>query len=488
MIFISRLGYLVITLLILSGSLISEDVQAKERPKLDHHVVVLKDGSNPEEVASAYGIKIARSYHHALRGFSAKLNNKVLKQLSRDPKVLLIQLDQAVRPFGVQSLNQDSNWGLDRIDQRTASLDSEYQSRSTGAGVTVYVIDSGVVANHEEFMTDQGSRVVSTVDFSGTIDSDPFCPDGHGTHVAGIVGGKTVGVAKDVHLVSVRVLDCGGNGTTSSIVAGIDWVIKSHSSPAVANISLGGPVDRAIDLAVQRLIAAGVSVVAGAGNWKNNACNISPARVPNVITVAASDRDDSRWYWSNFGPCVDLFAPGVGIVSAWPYPNAQSFQSLDGSSMAAPFVSGAAALYLENYPHASPIEVRNALLETTTKNVIRDAISQNSHLLYIGEDIQTIRRDVVAPARVELIWPKEGGTILADNFFEVQAEAFDNRSISKIQFFVDGILAGVAKEPPFVTQIKISHRKKTPIIWAVAYDQSRNATASNPVKVHLKLK
>lgn len=468
--------------------LATRDAQGTTKPLLEQHVVVLKDGIHPEKLANEYGIKITRSYHHALRGFAAILSTQTLNRLSRDPRVSLIQKDQPVHSLGVQSLNDGSSWGLDRVDQRTPTLNSEYHSTSTGAGVTVYVIDTGVLSDHDEFLTETGSRVISAIDLSNANDFEPYCPDGHGTHVAGIVGGKTYGVAKEVNLVSVRVLDCGGNGTTSTIVAGIDWVTENHHSPAVANLSLGSVGDRVIDLAVQKLIASGVTTVTAAGNSRSDACLSSPGRVPNVINVAASDRDDSRWLWGDYGRCVDLFAPGVDILSAWSYPTPQTFITLSGSSMSAGFVSGAAALYLQRHPEASPIEVRNALLQQSTKGVIGDARSQNAHLLYVLEEDQATKRDVIAPEKVTLISPQEGTTLITNDLIEFKAMAQDDRSIKKVHFYVDGVLRGLAKEAPFVSRIKIEGHKKTRTIWAVAYDSSGNATASSPVKVYIQLK
>lgn len=469
-------------------ALITNIAQAQVKPILDRQVVVLKKGVDPEQFVQEYQIHVSRFFHHVLLGFSARIPDQTLDQLSRDPRVQLIQKDQSFQTRGVESQNDGSSWGLDRIDQRSSMLDSEYRTHATGAGVTVYVIDTGVLATHSEFQTEKGSRVISEIDLSDPLEFEalhPFCPDAHGTHVAGIVGGNTYGVAKEIQMVSVRVLNCRGEGSTSAIVAGIEWVAKNHRKPAVANLSLGGPIDRAIDLAVQNLVASGVITVTAAGNTRYNACISSPGHLPNVINVAASDRDDSRWFWGDYGRCVDLFAPGVDILSAWRYPTSDTTTTLSGSSMSTAFVSGAAALYLERHPTASPIEVRNALLQQSTKNVITDARSKNAHLLYIHEETQPSKKDVLAPIQVQLVAPQAGQTLIANETFEFKAQAIDNGTIKKVQFFVDGILRGVSKQVPFVASIQIGGRKKIRTVWAVAYDRFGNVTASNPVKINI---
>ncbi|HET9517897.1 MAG TPA: S8 family serine peptidase, partial [Actinoplanes sp.] len=269
-------------------------------------------------------------------------------------------------------------WGLDRIDQRSLPLSSSYESRSAAA-VTAYVLDTGVRVGHAEF----GGRARNGWDF---IDADAVANDchGHGTHVAGTIGGATYGVAKDVEIVGVRVLDCHGSGSYSQIIAGVDWVTTHAVLPAVANVSLGGPGDRALDEAVQRSIAAGVTYAVAAGNDDTQACNDSPGRTPAAITVGATDSTDRRAWFSNYGRCVDIFAPGVRITSAR-HTSTTATTVMSGTSMAAPHVAGAAALVLAAAPTSTPAQVRDALVAQATAGTVaaRGAGSPNL-LLYTG--------------------------------------------------------------------------------------------------------
>ncbi|MER5177123.1 S8 family peptidase [Streptomyces sp. NPDC002896] len=339
-------------------------------------IVVLKDGSTTKaatpatarNLAAEYDGSLGRVYSSALKGFSAKLTKSEATALARDPKVAYVQQNQVLRINDTQS---DATWGIDRIDQRDLPLSKTYTYNTTASNVTAYIIDTGIRTSHSEF----GGRASVGTDTVGGGQNGQDC-NGHGTHVAGTVGGKTYGVAKGVKLVAVRVLDCNGSGTTAGVVAGIDWVTAHAVKPAVANMSLGGGADTTLDNAVKRSIASGVSYSIAAGNGNilglpANACNYSPARVPEAITVGATDSSDKRASWSNYGTCLDLFAPGVNITSAWDDSDTAT-NTISGTSMATPHTTGVAALYLATHPTATPAQVRDALVNGATSGKVTD--------------------------------------------------------------------------------------------------------------------
>ncbi|MFC9582563.1 S8 family serine peptidase [Streptomyces yangpuensis] len=338
-------------------------------------VVILDASANKEDLAKKYGGKLERSYGSKVNGFSASgLTETEAKRLAADPAVGTVVQNKRFTINETQE--KPPSWGLDRIDQAAAAGDQKYTYPDGGGeGVTAYVIDTGVRITHKDF----GGRATSGFD---AIDNDESADDGngHGTHVAGTIAGTAHGVAKKARIVAVRVLDDNGSGTTEQVVAGIDWVTQNHSGPSVANMSLGGGVDQALDAAVKRAIDAGVSFAVAAGNESADAGQGSPSRVPEALTVASSTEDDQQSDFSNFGSVVDLYAPGSEITSAW-NDSDTGVKTISGTSMASPHVAGAAALYLAAHPSATPADTAAALTGAATKGAIKNPSSGTANKL-----------------------------------------------------------------------------------------------------------
>ncbi len=334
------------------------------------YVVVLKPGASVRGLTSTEGVAPRFIWEKALNGFSAQLTEAQVAKLQRNPNVEFIQQDQVVTLATTQT---GATWGLDRIDQRDRPLDGNYTYTPTGAGVRVYIVDTGVRTTHTLF----GGRASIGRDFIGDGSTD--C-NGHGTHVAGTVGSSTYGVAKGATIIGVRVFGCGSTGSTTTIINGINWVAANAVKPAVANMSLGGGADAATDAAVTGLINAGVIAVVAAGNENQNACNTSPARVAAAITVGSTTSTDVRSSFSNYGSCVDVFAPGSGITSTW-YTSNTATQVLDGTSMASPHVAGVAALYLQNNPTATQAQVAAAITGSASSGKLTSIGTGSPNLL-----------------------------------------------------------------------------------------------------------
>ena len=312
------------------------------------------------ELAAAYGGVITNIYGHALNGYSAQMSEDRAIKLSQDPRVRFVEEDSVMQATVTQT--NPPSWGLDRIDETDLPLSSSYSYTTTGSGVNVYIIDTGIRRTHTQF----GGRAFIGFDAVGDGQNTNDC-NGHGTHVAGTVGGSTVGVAKSVRLFAVRVLNCSGSGTNSGVIAGINWVTSNRILPAVADMSLGGGASTALDSAVRNSIASGVTYAVAAGNSNTNASTSSPARVAEAITVGSSTINDARSSFSNFGSVVDIFAPGSSIVSSYRTSDTAT-ATLSGTSMASPHVAGIAARILQSNPGASPATVRNTIVNDASLN------------------------------------------------------------------------------------------------------------------------
>ncbi|WP_442933735.1 S8 family peptidase [Micromonospora sp. CPCC 205556] len=325
------------------------------------------------DLARRYGGSVADVYSAALTGFSAKMSAGQARRLAADPAVAYVEQDRVLTVQGTQS---NPPWGLDRIDQRNLPLNSSFTYPNTATNVRAYIIDTGIRTTHTDF----GGRASWG---TNTVDSNNTDCNGHGTHVAGTVGGTRYGVAKDVRLIAVKVLNCSGSGSTTGVVNGINWVTANAVKPAVANMSLGGGASSAIDNAVTNSVNSGITYAVAAGNSSANACSYSPARAAAAITVGATTSSDARASYSNYGSCVDIFAPGSSILSAWRTSDTAS-NTISGTSMASPHVAGAAALVLSANPSYSPAQVASYLTTNATPGkVTNPGTGSPNRLLFV---------------------------------------------------------------------------------------------------------
>jgi len=400
-----------------------------------NYIVVFEDRVDGDVDALAADLvkmgrgRLKHAYKHSIKGFAAELSESEAMKIAADPRVKYVEEDGIV---SIDATQTGATWGLDRIDQRDLPLSTTYTYNFTASGVKAYIIDTGILTTHTQF----GGRAIHGRDAVNN-DNDATDCHGHGTHVAGTVGGSTYGVAKSVTLVAVRVLDCSGNGTDAGVIAGIDWVTADHAAgaPAVANMSLGGGVSQALDDAVNRAINDGVTMAVAAGNGDQfgnplNACNGSPSRVAAAITVGSTTSTDARSSFSNYGTCLDLFAPGSSITSAW-YTSTTATNTISGTSMATPHVTGVAALYLSENGNQSPATVRNAIVANATPNKVTNPMTGSPNLL-----LYSIWGGGGTPApTISGFSPTSGGigtsvTITGTNFTGASSVSFNNQAAS----------------------------------------------------------
>jgi subtilisin family serine protease len=419
-----------------------------------------------------HGGSRGKTWNRALKGMAVNMSARQAEKLANDPDVALVEQDGIVHTDATQAT---ATWGLDRIDQPNLPLSTTYNYTNSGAGVTAFVIDTGIRITHQEF----GNRATWGTNTADTTNTD--C-NGHGTHVSGTIGGTTYGVAKNVKLVAVKVLDCTGSGSWSGVIAGIDWVTSHKTSNSVANMSLGGGYSAAINTAVSNSIAAGIVYAVAAGNDSTatvnaDACLASPASTPNAITVGATDSTDARSYFSNTGTCLDIFAPGRNISSAW-NTNDTTTNTISGTSMATPHVTGAAALYLSSYPGATPDQVTTALTKNATANIVTNAgTGSPNKLLYT-----TMTPSDLTPPTVILDTPTTNSTLTG--ITTISATANDNIGVTKVEFYADTSLLGTAITAPYsLNWNSQSLANGTYNLTAKASDAGGNTTISLPASV-----
>ncbi|MFK8137974.1 MAG: S8 family serine peptidase [Bdellovibrionales bacterium] len=446
--------YLILLISIIAIACAPEDLEDPGLAEEGQYIVVYRPSSVQDKVQSLgvqsmsiavnavvndmsdkVGAIAVRSFSSTINAGVFRLTQAQLLKVKSDPQVAYVEPDHII---SVNTIQQNPEWGLDRLDQQATEGDAIYEYSQGSGQVHAYVIDTGINIDHQEFE----GRAVHGVDLVDQ-DSDSTDCNGHGTHVAGTIGGKTYGVAKNVKLVGIRALNCRGSGRYSDIIAGVEWVKENHIKPAVANMSLGGPSSQALEDAVDKAVQAGVVMVVAAGNSNRDACDSSPAKNVNSITVGASDQKDKRASFSNFGSCVDIFAPGVDIKSAW-YDSNSVTKTIDGTSMAAPHVAGVVSLYLSKNPTASPLDAREAVVGSAVANAISDNRGSanfllNSQFLLVddgsgGGDEPPVKEEVVELKNGDLIESIAGIPEIEPQLFKIVS----TESVEKIKIAISG--------------------------------------------------